>query len=200
MKKLMMLGLLMVLGFSFAQPEFPTSGLEWNALRQTTCQGFSAWIQTLGVYGEIPFGDPTTYYLWDGGCYIPRMPYSEEDICEEVCDEGGVWDYYIQWAITCSEGEFGPTSPECQARRMEFYSAAKSSRGMFSVTRSAQLLFARQALYTTYRLGECGTSTEDVREVIMLSNMAYRECLGADSEEFFGFLEGFCSDMCEEPE
>ena len=190
MRKLMFLGLLMVLGFSFAQPEFPTSGPEWGVLKQTICQGFPAWFQAMAVY-EVP------YYVWDGECYVPEMPYSPGYICEEICDSEGVLDYYIQWAITCSEREFGPTSPECQARSREFYYNAKLARGIFSTNKNAHILFARQALAAS-RYHSCETSPEDVMEVMMISGTMVRECLGADSEEFLGYMEEFCS-FCVEP-
>ena len=189
MKKTMFLGLMVMLTLSFAV-ELPTSGPEWGVFRQTACQGFSAWIQAIGVMYEVP------YFVWDEECYVPRMPYSDGELCYTICGEEGLWGYYdyIHWV--CEE-EYGPQSSECQNAKRGFYSAAKEARGMFSITKSAHLSFARQALYANYGLGECETDVEDVIDVIMYSNMAYRECMAEDSEDFFGFLDEFCG-MCRE--
>jgi len=189
MKKIIFLGLLMVLGLSFAQPPPPTSGLEWSVFRQTTCQGVSAWVQTVGVEGMLPFSESTPYYVWSDDCYVPEMPFKDYEVCYEVCYIEGVWWYYDWVYGMCGEN---PATPECQSAKREFYAVAKQARGMFATTQAAQLSFARQALFASKYHG-CDTSPEDVTNVIMFSNMIYRECMAQDPESFFGMLEEFCS-------
>ncbi len=184
MKKEMLLGLLL-LGLTFAQPEMPTSGMEWSVFKQTVCQGVPAWFQTMAV-SEAP------YWIWDDECYVPEMPYSAGDVCDQICGEGGIWYYYWVQYMDCEE--YGAASPECQAAKREFYSSAKYSRGMFYTNMNAHMLFARRALMAD-RYHGCGTGIETISDVIRMS-MFYNQCLAEDPNEFVEDLIGFCEEEC----
>lgn len=185
MKKMMFLGLLMILGLSFAQLPPPTSGVEWNVFKQTTCQGLSAMSLVYDIYG-IP------YYVGDT-CSQASMPYDMEDLCDQVCWDGGFYDYYFIMSMECNINGWG--SPACFTAKNQFYSSARNARGMFSATNTAHLLAARQALYAN-RMWLCGTDSSVVSEVLYESSLIYRECLSTDPDDFFGELGSFCSYVC----
>ena len=182
MNKLMFLGLLMILGLSFAQLPPPTSGVEWNVFKQSTCKGLSAMSLVYDIY-DIP------YYVGDT-CTAAYMPYRMEDLCDQVCRDGGFYDYYLIMSMECNIN--GWSSPACFTAKNQFYSSARNARGMFSATNTAHLLAARQALYAD-RMWHCGTDSSVVSEVLYESNSIYRECLATGGEDFFYNMGMFCN-------
>ena len=186
MKKLMLMGLLVMLGLSFAPQMPPESGPDWSMLAQTSCQGAIATYQAYDV-GYFP------YQMYNGQCATPGMPYRYLTLCEQVCSQTGIgWYYYMAWR-TCEEE--GQASPECINAKMQFYSRASAARGMFSATRTAYLSAARQAIFA-YSRNYCTSYNWPGVVSQSLSGWAYeyRACLQDTSD----YMNEFCSDYCAE--
>jgi len=185
MKKLMLMGLLVMLGLSFAPQMPPESGPDWSMVAHTACQGAVATYQAYDVWKY-------QYQMYNGQCAISGMPYSYTTLCEQVCSQTGIGWYWVMAWRTCEEE--GQTSPECINAKAQFYSRASAARGMFSATRTAYLSAARQAIFAYGRGCTSYTWPEVVSRGLSGWAYEYRACLQDTSD----YMEEFCAEYCAE--
>ena len=183
MNKLILLGLLVMLGLSFAAPT-PVTGPEGKVYVQTCCQAYALVGNDNAGY-DWAFDIEDDYEIWDGGCSSPSLLYDDQDIWDAMWfDDNSVKQYYYAVLRAC---EGSATSPGCLSAKAQFYSSAKNARGMFAAARANYLMFARQDLLAYY-VYECegGEGSESVSEDIYYALVQnYRNCINNPTEYCF---------------
>ena len=178
MKKLMMLGLLLMIGLSFARTD-PPPGPEYPNYVQTCCQ-----YQMAYNFGTNAYSQPG-YYVWNGQeCVMASgylSLYNPMDLYHMWWGEearNGVYDYFWTMSDICNRA---PASPECLTAKSQFNSAAKSLRGTVSTAYMGYLNAARQSI-SAYRSHPCGPGTQYISGNIRDAASLYRECIQVKCE------------------
>ena len=173
MKKMMFLGLLIMLGLSFAGRAAPT-GPEWIVYSQTCCQAFMLAGQPY-IQGEYNWALDIEGNYKSVSCSSPSLLYYYDDIWDIMWFEGSVSEYYGDMLSACMGSE---TSPGCLSAKNAFYSSARNARSIFATAKANYLLAARQDV-SAYMGGQCqdamppGAISEDIYD----ATANYRNCI-----------------------